>query len=169
MEKRNPLSDQQATFTTESTAVTSQSITADPRYFPLYNYLQSGKILLIDDDIKVQGIISESLSAYGYRVRVADDVIEAIRCVEEDSEICCLIVDLTTSNFGANVLYAKMRRMGKTIPIIFTSALISEERLMVLAGGENFNFLQKPYAAEEVVEKIQKRNSDEMISVFSLN
>jgi DNA-binding response OmpR family regulator len=111
------------------------------------------RLLVIEDEDRLSGILKTKLSASGFTVDVAGsagDGVAALEIVNYDAAI--LDLGLPDGN-GLDVL-AAARRMGKALPILILTARDAiEDRIAGLnAGGDDY--LTKPFAMNELIARI---------------
>ncbi len=120
----------------------------------------SKKVLLVEDEATLRGIISRNLVARGHTVAEADSAREALaRLSEAPPDLMLLDINLPDRS-GWDVL-REMRRRGWNVPVVIISAVrVSRERL------EEFRplaFLPKPFPLEallRVVSDARPRESE---------
>lgn len=83
-------------------------------------------ILLVDDDRLNRKTISVVLSGAGYQVRLAEDGAGAIRSFAQDRPSLVLL-DVMMPRMDGFEVCAKMRKLDRDTPIIFLSALSTDE------------------------------------------
>lgn len=111
------------------------------------------RILVVEDDRKIGGVVKAYLEGAGYAVRLASTAREAIRMVEEDPPDLA-ILDIGLPDTDGDILCREIREYGD-IPFIFlTSRATEEERLAGFALGAD-DYVVKPFSPRELVFRVR--------------
>lgn len=111
-------------------------------------------ILLIEDDLDMQMLISDYLNNYGFEVVAYDKPKDALENFKENSSLYSLVVlDLMLPQMDGFDVCRKIKEISN-IPIIISSARgeISDKILGFELGAEDY--LAKPYEPRELVLRI---------------
>lgn len=112
------------------------------------------KILLLEDNKKLNETISKRLKLKGYNVVSFLDGAEVYENITEG--FSCFVLDINTPNIDGIRILKKIREFYKEIPIIIISASIE---LDVIKQAYDFgcnDFLKKPFFIDELEIKIEK-------------
>ena len=110
-------------------------------------------ILVVEDDIDINELLSSILTREGYTVRSAYSGTEAKMCIEQ-SEYDILLLDLMLPGISGENLITEIRKI-KVMPIIVISAKTSQEnKINVLRLGAD-DFIGKPFDIDEVVARVE--------------
>jgi CheY-like chemotaxis protein/two-component sensor histidine kinase len=106
------------------------------------------RILVVEDDEVVRGLVSEALREAGYRVDAAASSAEAIERAA-DTTIDLLITDVVMPRMGGDLLAHELRRRRPGLRVVFTSGYPSD----LASGriGDRDHFLQKPFSIDELL------------------
>jgi len=122
---------------------------------------QSMRLLLVEDEVEIQGFLKRSLTEAGYQVDAAGDGKSAERLAVE-GQYDALIVDLGLPDQDGITLILKLREFGVTVPVLILSARRSvDDRVRGLEQGGD-DYLTKPFALAELLARLRnllKRNS----------
>jgi two-component system copper resistance phosphate regulon response regulator CusR len=112
------------------------------------------RLLLVEDELEIQGIVKQSLLDAGYDVVTANDAKSALKLVERNV-FSGLIVDLGLPDLDGIDLILQLRKSGVATPVLILSARRSvDERVKGLElGGDDY--LTKPFAAAELVARMR--------------
>ena len=112
------------------------------------------RLLLVEDEVEIQGFVKQSLVDAGWEVETADDAKAALEKVAQNA-FDGLIVDLGLPDFDGIDLILRLRRSGIKAPVLILSARRSvDERVKGLElGGDDY--LTKPFAVAELVARIR--------------
>lgn len=80
-----------------------------------------GRILLVDDDVRLSGLLSRFLREHNYEVRVAANGGDMYRRLESGS-FDLLILDINLPGDDGLSLCQQLRRRGEVVPIIMLTA-----------------------------------------------
>ena len=127
----------------------------------------SARILIVDDDVQVRGLLRLLLSTAGYAVEelaTASDALDRIR--EEPPDLVLLDVNLPDRS-GHEVLESvRSDPATRLLPVVMiTGGASSAERLRAQAEGVT-DFVTKPFSSEELLPRVRalillKRFTDE--------
>ncbi|QMV20412.1 response regulator [Granulicella sp. 5B5] len=119
------------------------------------------RLLVVEDEIEIQGFLKESLTEAGYRVDVAGDGGTAETLTRTHS-YDALIVDLGLPDQDGIDLILRLRSLGVTAPVVILSARRSvDDRVRGLEQGGD-DYLTKPFAFAELLARLRnvlKRNA----------
>jgi CheY-like chemotaxis protein len=116
---------------------------------------QLGKrVLVVDDERVVREAASAVLEAYGFDVETADSGDHAISAMERTHDIDAVVLDMTMPGRNISATYAGIREMRAGIPIVLTSGFTEQEIIDDLLSHEGTAFMQKPFSAKDLVDKL---------------
>jgi DNA-binding response OmpR family regulator len=119
------------------------------------------RLLLVEDELEIQGFLKRSLAEAGYQVEVAGDARTAEKLAAE-APPDVLIVDLGLPDEDGITLILRLRRLGVDAPVLILSARRSvDDRVRGLEQGGD-DYLTKPFALAELLARLRnllKRNS----------
>lgn len=114
-------------------------------------------ILLVEDEEQVRKLSCRILEACGYKVIEARNGLEALGiCGGGDCQFDLLVTDVVMPQMGGSELAEKLKSKLPNLKILFTSGYTDEAviRHGVIVG--NTNFIQKPFAPDDLANKIRK-------------
>ncbi|MGC9197470.1 MAG: response regulator transcription factor [Acidobacteriaceae bacterium] len=119
------------------------------------------QLLLVEDELEIQDLLTASLTDAGYEVDLAHDG-ESAQKFASTRVYDALIVDLGLPDQDGIDLILRLRRMGVSSPVLILSARRSvDDRVMGLElGGDDY--LTKPFAMAELLARLRnlvKRNA----------
>jgi len=119
------------------------------------------RLLLVEDELEIQGFLTRSLAEAGYAVDVAGDGRTAAELTAAN-EYDGLIVDLGLPDQDGIDLILQLRAAGVTSPVLILSARRSvDDRVKGLEQGGD-DYLTKPFAVAELLARLRnlmKRNA----------
>ena len=112
------------------------------------------RVLVIDDDFPVRGMLSAALSRKGFQVLMAGDGVEAERALTLHAPDIILL-DLMMPNCNGWDFLQRLRELGLTgrVPVIVISAHLLNEPEAVLSMGASA-LLPKPFNLDELMDLI---------------
>lgn len=111
------------------------------------------RILVVEDDPDLRGLLAQGLSDEGYDIVLAHDGAEAVRAAAKSPDAVVLDIGLPDAD-GRDVLQA-LRARGVTVPVIFLTARdAAPDRLSGFAAGGD-DYLIKPFVFAELVARLQ--------------
>lgn len=119
------------------------------------------RLLLVEDELEIQGFVHQSLTGAGYDVDAAEDGHSARRLASKHV-YHGMIVDLGLPDQDGIDLILQLRKRGVTCPVLILSARRSvDDRVKGLElGGDDY--LTKPFAIAELLARMRnllRRNS----------
>ncbi|MES2391128.1 MAG: response regulator transcription factor [Acidobacteriota bacterium] len=119
------------------------------------------RLLLVEDELEIQGFLKRSLTEAGYEVEAASDGKTAERLAAE-SKFDLLVVDLGLPDMDGINLILHLRQTGVSAPVLILSARRSvDDRVRGLEQGGD-DYLTKPFALAELLARLRnllKRSS----------
>src|SRR5450631_101270 len=119
------------------------------------------RLLLVEDELEIQGFLKQSLIDAGYQVDAATDGRTAERFAT-NAVYDVLIVDLGLPDLDGIDLILRLRELGVRSPVLILSARRSvDDRVRGLEQGGD-DYLTKPFALAELLARLRnllKRNS----------
>lgn len=113
------------------------------------------RILIVEDDQKINEFIRKGFIQNHYEVLSAYDGIEALDILETEVHVDLIILDIMMPKLDGLTFMQSLRRQGKTIPIIILSAKRSvEEKVQGLEFGAD-DYIEKPFAFSELLARVQ--------------
>ncbi|MEO6057598.1 MAG: response regulator [Gemmatimonadales bacterium] len=115
-----------------------------------------GHVLLVEDDPPVRTVLLRELHAHGYSVTEAGNGQAALEIFQSGGQrFDVVITDLAMPSMDGRSLAQQLAELDPSLPILFISGDTDEAgaRHMEQAGRA---FLQKPFAAEELVGHLQE-------------
>lgn len=126
---------------------------------PLSLELRPGneRILLVEDEQVVRGLVQEILEENGYRVLCASSGGEAMRITEETPEpIQLLITDVVMPEMSGPDLASRLRKLRPKTRVLYMSGYTDDEVLTRKGLPENSAFIQKPFTPDQFLQKVRE-------------
>ena len=112
------------------------------------------KILLVDDEISIERLVSSMLLDAGYEFAYADNGFDALAIAEQEKPDL-IIMDVMMPKMDGFAACRELRARGITAPIIFLSAKgdIVDKGIGFQAGGDDY--MVKPFDPRELLMHIE--------------
>jgi DNA-binding response OmpR family regulator len=112
------------------------------------------RLLVVEDDLRIQHFLKKSLSEAGYLVDVAGDA-KTGETLALEGVHDAFIIDLGLPDADGLDLIARCRAQGSTVPVLILSARRSvDERVRGLEQGGD-DYLTKPFALAELLARLR--------------
>ena len=118
------------------------------------------KILVVDDEADIRGIITEYLSFAGFDYVEANDGEEALAHLNQEA-FDLVVLDIMMPGADGFSVLRTLRDAGKPVPVLFLTARDAvEDRVKGLDSGAN-DYLVKPFSLQELSARLRAmtRNS----------
>lgn len=115
---------------------------------------QRRRILVVEDNVDVGSFTAQILRDHGYQISwatSAEDALEQIINAHEGFD--AVFSDVLMPGIGGLALGRELRRSHPQLPVILTSGY---SEAIAEGGHQGFEFLAKPYSAEQVCEVLSK-------------
>jgi PAS domain S-box-containing protein len=117
----------------------------------------AGAVLVVDDEELVRNIARKALEHYGYTVLEAENGREGVRLFRQyASEIRLVLLDLMMPVMGGEEALQEIRRIREDVAVIASSGYsesVAQERFR---GHGVAAFLQKPYSARVLADRVKQ-------------
>ncbi|MBE0606385.1 MAG: response regulator [Deltaproteobacteria bacterium] len=117
----------------------------------------AGRVLLVDDEEEVRGVVHAMLDTLGYEVIEARDGLEALeifRC--RAAEIDLVILDLVMPHMTGEATLERIRRIAPAVPAILISGYDESGRIREIVDAGFGGFLQKPFRRQDLGKKVRE-------------
>ncbi len=117
--------------------------------------MNTGRILVVDDDEAIRSLLNDYLVALGYDVTTANDGQDALKKFIPDV-FDCVISDLMMPNVSGFELLKKIRMQDKKVFfIVITGSPSIDSAVNAIKEGGN-DYLVKPFHMEDIRIKIER-------------
>jgi CheY-like chemotaxis protein len=116
---------------------------------------QAGRILVVDDEPMVRDVLSGMLQRLGFTVEQAANGQEAVdRLGQEPAAYRALFLDMNMPGLSPEESLRRMRVLNPDLPVVLCSGYGGEEVLRRMAGLTRSQFLQKPFARNQLLRAL---------------
>jgi CheY-like chemotaxis protein len=119
------------------------------------NLTGEGTVLIVDDEEIVRRTAKTALERYGYSVLLAENGRRGLDLFREfRHQIFAVVLDMTMPVMGGEETLRHMKEIGSHIPVILSSGFNEAEAIRRFTGKGLAGFIQKPYTARALAEKL---------------
>lgn len=111
------------------------------------------KILVVEDDENINGLLKEALSREGYCCEQAFSGTEA-RLLLENNTYSLVLLDLMLPGITGEEVLREIRSKGNLPVIVLTAKDTLDEKLQLLTGGAD-DYITKPFEIKEVIARVR--------------
>jgi signal transduction histidine kinase len=116
----------------------------------------SGVVLVIDDEKVVRTTAKKALEHHGYSVLVAYDGLAAINLLRKHpDDIDVVLLDLSMPGMSGEETLPELRKIRPDVKVLVSSGYSEDEAMAMFRGQQVSGFIQKPYTAVVLAEKIK--------------
>jgi DNA-binding response OmpR family regulator len=112
------------------------------------------KILLVEDEPKLNEFIRKGLEQQGYRVDAVSNGSEALDLAATE-KYDLIILDIMLPGISGFAVLENLNRFGIQVPVIITSALSSSERVVEGLDKGAIDYIKKPFEFNEFLARIR--------------
>jgi two-component system copper resistance phosphate regulon response regulator CusR len=112
------------------------------------------KILLVEDEPKLNEFIRKGLEQQGYRVDAVSNGSEALDLAATE-KYDLIILDIMLPGISGFDVLVNLNRFGIQVPVIITSALSSSERVVEGLDKGAIDYVKKPFEFNEFLARVR--------------
>jgi PAS domain S-box-containing protein len=112
------------------------------------------RVLVVDDEAIVRQATSAVLEAHGFRVATAEDGDRAVEMVRVTPDLEAVVLDMTMPGRPVADTHAAIRALRPELPVVLASGFTEQEVVDELLRKRATVFVQKPFSAQELLEKL---------------
>jgi two-component system cell cycle sensor histidine kinase/response regulator CckA len=114
-------------------------------------------ILVVDDEASIREITQQTLESFGYRVIAASDGAAAVAIyAKRVQDVSLVITDMMMPIMDGAATIHVLKCINPAVRIVATSGLELTENSAKAAGAGVFDFLQKPFTAKAIAERVRE-------------
>lgn len=115
-----------------------------------------GTILVIDDEDAVRQTAKSALESYGYNVVVAENGKEGVDLFYAlNDEVAAVLLDMTMPVMSGEEALMRLKSVRRGVPVVLSSGYDEAEATRRFTGKGLAGFIQKPYTAAGLAEKMK--------------
>jgi two-component system response regulator GlrR len=113
-------------------------------------------LLFIDDEAEIREILSQALTAYGYRVTAAASAEEALQVVRNDRPDV-VVTDLQLEETDGFAVIDAVKAIAPQTPVILlTGVLFDAGTIEKIGAGKVSGYIQKTASLDQIRAEIQR-------------
>ncbi|MEJ2157368.1 MAG: response regulator [Desulfobacteraceae bacterium] len=116
--------------------------------------MMNPKVLIVDDQPLVLGVVQEILSRGPYHVSSANSAEEALKMMDEDTMDVVISDERMPGMQGSEFLAIVRKRFPDTVRIILTGHASVETAIRAINEGEVYRLLTKPVSSQDLYKAI---------------
>jgi PAS domain S-box-containing protein len=116
-----------------------------------------GVVLIVDDEQIVMEMAKKALERQGYQVLVADGGAAAIELLRSRAgdDVALVILDQSMPNMNGEEVLPELRKLRPEVKVAMSSGYSESETMLLIKGQRVSGFIQKPYTAAGLAEKVK--------------
>ena len=115
--------------------------------------INSESILIVEDDIDINNLLSKILEKEGFKVRQAFSGSEGKMCLEF-FDFDMVLLDLMLPGITGEIFIEEIRKIKNTPIIVISAKTAMEDKINVLKLGAD-DFISKPFDVNEVLARVE--------------
>lgn len=115
--------------------------------------MPGGRILVVDDDDSIRGLVSEILLDGGYAVAQARNGQLALRTLEQDGAFDLIVLDMRMPVVDGWQFASRVAELKLEIPIVVMTAAQDARRWAEEVGAAGY--IAKPFGIDELIEAVE--------------
>lgn len=116
----------------------------------------TGRLLVVEDDDEVRSVAVQGLLRFGYGVRSARGVEEALRVFDEaPDQFDMIVTDVMLGDGDGRALSTALRERQPELRILLVSGYTAREVFALTPDDDHLEFLAKPYAPSDLARRVK--------------
>lgn len=111
------------------------------------------QILIIEDDLEINRLLSDYLSDNGYGIISQYDGLRTLQCLEKN-EVSLILLDLMLPYRSGDTVLSDIRQYSKVPVIVISAKETTQNKIDLLRLGAD-DYITKPFDMEEVLARIE--------------
>jgi len=126
-----------------------------PTREPISQWMGAGTILIVDDEETVRTVSERMVRKIGFDVLLARDGREALEVFRTNKDLISgVMLDLTMPHLDGSATFTELRRIRPNVRVLLMSGFNEQDATHRFAGKGLSGFLQKPFEAAALREKL---------------
>ncbi len=114
------------------------------------------RVLVVEDDPAVRGVLARTLARANYQVRVAGNPGDALKIADEDGPFEALVTDMVMPGMGGMELISELLQKWPALKVLCVSGYLEDARVRDEVAHGKLQFLQKPFVPAELLEAMRR-------------
>jgi len=117
--------------------------------------MKQARVLLLEDELQLAKIVSESLRARGFNVtHLANGVLGMDALRKNKFDVC--VIDVMMPFMDGFTFVEHLRKTDKRLPVLFLTARSQTEDVIKGYGAGGNDYLKKPFSLEELILRLNE-------------
>ncbi|MBP6775468.1 MAG: sigma-54-dependent Fis family transcriptional regulator [Gemmatimonadaceae bacterium] len=129
---------------------------ASQRWGASADVMETGRVLVAEDDAALRELLVEVLTGAGHRVIAVPNGAEALARLQHNESVDAVLTDLIMPGIGGEAVLAGVRERAPRIPVIVMTAFGSVESAVRLVRAGAFDYVTKPVGTAELLHAISR-------------
>ncbi|GAC1039534.1 hypothetical protein thsps117_42920 [Pseudomonas sp. No.117] len=117
--------------------------------------LPNARVLLVEDDAVIRGLLVQLFDELGWRYRDAVDAESALAALREGEGFDLLITDVGLPGLNGRLLANAARTLRPNLPVLFITGYVNDGEPQSCLVAEGMQLLTKPFSLDTFVGKVQ--------------
>jgi len=113
-------------------------------------------VLIVENSLEYQQLISEIVAAMGYEVIATDRAAAAWDILQQRDDIALILLDIKMPSVHGHHFMRFMRKRGKNLAVIVISGFLTPEVFESLRASEISTVIVKPFKVRRLTEEIAR-------------
>jgi DNA-binding NtrC family response regulator len=113
------------------------------------------RILVVDDDPDIRGLLGEILGAEGFEVQLADNGQSALDATEECAP-ALILLDLDMPGLNGYETLPRLKKMDPTVPVIVLTATVQIQAAVETMRLGAYDYVTKPFVNDDLVLAVRR-------------
>lgn len=111
------------------------------------------RILIVDDELKMQALITLCIQSTDFEMEMASSGDEAIQLLEDD-QFDLVLLDIMMPGMDGFQVLKQMKQRGSVVPVIILSALGETDQIVEGLNLGAYDYVTKPFEPKELVARV---------------
>jgi PAS domain S-box-containing protein len=119
------------------------------------------RVLVVDDELIVRQAATAVLESFGFVVETAENGDRALEMMAQSGgSLDAVVLDMSMPGRSVRDTYAGIRTLRPSLPVVLTSGFTELDVIDELVRQRSTVFVQKPFSAQELIDKLYGLMSD---------
>ncbi len=114
------------------------------------------RILIIDDDYPVRGVLQLTLEHLGYKVSVASSGLDGLGKYKMPGDFDLVLLDMVMPHMSGEEVYGKLRQVDPNARVVLISGYTTEASIKNVLSNGGKGFIAKPFTIEVLAKTVRE-------------
>jgi putative nucleotidyltransferase with HDIG domain len=114
------------------------------------------RILVVDDDDSIRGLIMSMLSRSGFDCRSASSGEGALATLQSDTKYSLVLSDLAMDGMDGLALLERVRKLDPQLPVVMVTAVHDISVALAAIRGGAYDYLLKPFERDQLLATVRR-------------